>query len=254
MPTAVVLCVRGVIARGGLRSGDMCCAANDRFLTRGRPLRFRGEVVETKGDVAASRRYDDDMKRLHEAHLWCWSRFDEARNIDFNSYVWVRPEGNVVVDPLPLCDHDRTHLETLGGARWIVITNSDHVRDAAHLAEWTGASLLGPAGERDSFPVPCERWLADGDDVAGAEVLAMSGSKTPGELALVIENTTLITGDLVRAHGGGALHLLPPDKLKDVTLAKASVARLAEREVTAVLVGDGWPVFRDGAALLRALC
>jgi hypothetical protein len=31
----------------------------------------------------------------------------------------------------------------------------------------------------------------------------LNGSKTPGELALVLEKTTLITGDLVRAHQAG---------------------------------------------------
>jgi hypothetical protein len=30
----------------------------------------------------------------------------------------------------------------------------------------------------------------------------MAGSKTPGELALILEKTTLITGDLVRGHMG----------------------------------------------------
>ena len=31
-------------------------------------------------------------------------------------------------------------------------------------------------------------------------VLALHGSKTPGELALVLEDTILVTGDLVRGH------------------------------------------------------
>ena len=36
------------------------------------------------------------MKRLHRPHLFGWSVFNEDRNIDFHSTVWVRPEGNVV--------------------------------------------------------------------------------------------------------------------------------------------------------------
>ena len=195
------------------------------------------------------------MKMLHRDDLYAWSGFDEARNIDFNSYLWTRPTGNVVVDPMPLSEHDRTHMEALGKVAWIVITNSDHVRAAMALAEDTGALIAGPSGERDTFPLECARWLQEGDEVVeGLSVLEMQGSKTPGELALVLEETTLITGDLVRSHRGGTLMMLPDAKLQDAALAQASVLRLSELPaIDAVLVGDGWPVFRGGTARLVEL-
>ena len=70
------------------------------------------------------------MKKLHKPNLYCWSEFDEDRNIDFHSYLWVRDDGNVVIDPLPLTEHDEEHLHSLGKVTQIIITNSDHVRDA----------------------------------------------------------------------------------------------------------------------------
>ncbi len=88
------------------------------------------------------------MKMLHRDDLYAWSGFDEARNIDFNSYLWARPAGAVVVDPMPVSAHDLAHIGELGKVAWIVITNSDHVRAAAELAEATGALIAGPAGER----------------------------------------------------------------------------------------------------------
>ena len=195
------------------------------------------------------------MKHLHRPHLYGWSSFDEARDIDFNSVVWVRSEGNVIIDPLPLSDHDEAHLQELGGVAWIVVTNSDHIRDSKHMAERTGAQLMGPKGEAGSFPVECARWLTDGDEVVpGMEVLEMEGSKTPRELALLLEKSTLITGDLIRAHEGGALGLLPDKKLSDRSKAIASVRRVAALpELEAVLPGDGWPVFRDAKAILGDL-
>ena len=195
------------------------------------------------------------MKRLHRADLWGWSRFDEARDLDFNAVLWVRPGGNVAIDPLPLSDHDRRHLDSLGGVATIVVTNSDHTRAAGELAAATGAVLCGPAGEQAGFPLPCSRWLADDDEVVpGLRVLALDGGKTPGELALLLAGTTLITGDLVRGHVGGALNMLPDGKLVDRAAACAAVARLAELPgLEAVLVGDGWPVFRGGGAALREL-
>ena len=195
------------------------------------------------------------MKRLHRADLYGWSRFDEARDIDFHSVLWKREDGNVLVDPLQLGAHDRDHLEKLGGASWIVVTNSDHVRDTVAVAGATGAQIAGPRAEQSAFPIACHRWIGEGDElVPGLRILELEGSKTPGELALLLEETTLIVGDLVRAHEAGRLRLLPDAKLAARERALASVARLAELpRVDAVLTGDGWPVFRGGRDALRDL-
>jgi len=206
-----------------------------------------------QGAFAISATLEKAMKRLHRPDLYCWSAFDTARNIDFHSYLWVRPDGNVVVDPLPLTSHDAAHLRELGGVETIVVTNSDHLRAAVALAESSGAVVVGPRAERDTLP--CSRWLGDGDEVVpGMQVFALDGSKTPGELALLIGGTTLITGDLIRSHEGGRLCLLPEAKLTEPSAARASIRRLAALpEVEAVLPGDGWPVFRDGGRALREL-
>jgi hypothetical protein len=195
------------------------------------------------------------MKRLHRPDLYGWSIFDETRDLDFHSVLWVRPGGNVAIDPLPLSPHDRKHLDALGGVAFVVVTNADHVRNAEWLARTCDARLAGPRAERDEFPFACDLWLADGDEpVPGLRVLALEGSKTAGEMALVLEGTTLITGDLVRAHEGGRLTTLPQPKLRDAAAAARSVRRLAALPgIEAVLVGDGWPIFRHGGAALREL-
>jgi glyoxylase-like metal-dependent hydrolase (beta-lactamase superfamily II) len=195
------------------------------------------------------------MKRMHQSDLYAWSEFNRDRNIDFHGLLWVRPEGNIAIDPLPLSEHDAAHLASLGKLAWVVVTNSDHTRDAQALAARTGAKLAGPRGEQATFPFQCDVWLDDGDElVPGLRAFAMQGSKTPGELALVLGGATLITGDLIRAHEGGSLTILPDDKLKDRAQAVASVARLAALPgIDAVLVGDGWPLFRGGGDALREL-
>src|SRR5688572_18501272 len=197
------------------------------------------------------------MKRLHRRDLYCWSVFNERLNIDFNSFVWVRPNGgNVLIDPLPMSEHDQAHLRELGGASWIVLTNSFHVRASVELAQKLGAKTAGPSAERDAFPVACDSWIGDGDTVfPGLSALALDGSKTPGELALVIDDSTLVCGDLVRSHRAGSLMLLLPEQgLKDRAKAAASVRRLAALpRIEAVLVGDGWCEFRDGHAQLQRL-
>jgi len=193
------------------------------------------------------------MKRLHRPDLYAWSVFNEDRNIDFHSVLWVRPGGNVMIDPLPLSPHDEAHLRELGSVSTIVITNSDHARAAKPLADSSGARMLGPVAERERLD--CDAWLDDGDEVVpGLKAIALRGSKTAGELALLLEETTLITGDLIRAHEGGRLCLLPDAKLSHKEQALDSLKRLAAlTQIEAVLTGDGWPVFRDRARALGEL-
>ena len=195
------------------------------------------------------------MKKLHRPDLFCWSEFDRDRNIDFHSVLWVRSEGNILFDPLVLSEHDQAHLDSLGGATVILISNSDHCRDAANIALKTGATIYGPVAEREHFPIQCSHWLNAGDTlIDGLSIYQVNGSKTAGELAFVIESSTLITGDLVRCHQGGKLALLPDAKLKDRKQALLSVARLANlEEIEVVLPGDGWPLFSNGHRALKAL-
>ena len=123
------------------------------------------------------------------------------------------------------------------------------------MAAETGAQVAAPVAERGRLDCQIDVWLTEGVElVPGLQVLELQGSKTPGELALVIEETTLITGDLVRGHRGGHLNLLPDAKLTDPGAAARSVQRLADLpSVEAVIVGDGWHIFRDGKARLNEL-
>lgn len=195
------------------------------------------------------------MKHTHSDDVMTWSRFDAVRSIDFNSWALVRPEGLVLVDPLPLEEGDAAELAELGEVCAIVITNSDHVRHSAELRAETGAEILAPVAERDAFEIDVDRWLCTADTIVpGLTAVELRGSKTPGELALVLDETTLITGDLVRGQRGGRLNLLPDPKLRDRAAAIASVRGLLRfTAIEAVLVGDGWPVFVDGHKRLSEL-
>lgn len=217
------------------------------------------------------------MKQLHEPNLWSWSLFNEERNLDFHSVFWCRSvargaaagsgaaasgaaAGNIVIDPLPLSAHDLEHVARLGGVKEIILTNSDHARAASALAAQLKAAgsavrIWGPAQEPAFLAAVGAQPLRPEHELgAELEVIELEGSKTPGELCLILERTTLVTGDLIRGHRAGRLNLLPDGKLADKAQAIRSLERLARMEqLQAVLVGDGWPVFRAGAAALREL-
>jgi hypothetical protein len=183
------------------------------------------------------------MKALHKPNLFCWSVFNEERDLDFHSVFWTSAHGNVAIDPLPLSEHDRRHVEALGGIQDIVITNSDHLRGAAELAAMSGARVWGPRLELARLERLGARGVGDGEQpIAGLEVFELHGSKT------------LVVGDLVRGHRAGRLNLLPDAKLADRKQALGSLRRLTELSSNeAVLVGDGWPVFHGGRHALHAL-
>ena len=109
--------------------------------------------------------------------------------------------------------------------------------------------------KKNTFPISCERWLHDNEEVVpGLIAYQLDGSKTPGELALLLEHTTLITGDLIRCHIGGELCMLPESKLTDLPKAIQSVKRMADLPgIKAVLTGDGWPLFNHGSEALHRL-
>lgn len=196
------------------------------------------------------------MKQLHRKDLFGWSEFNKERNLDFHSVLWVRDEGNVLIDPLPMSEHDHDHLQRLGGVNYIVITNSDHCRATEQIVSNTGAIVYGAMRVKKTFfPIVCDHWIHDKKEEIFTELIAyqLHGSKTAGELALLLDHHTLITGDLIRCHVAGELCLLPDAKLSDKQLAIKSVKRLAEIPNITVLTGDGWPIFSHGSEALHRL-
>ncbi len=199
------------------------------------------------------------MRRLHRPDMFQWSSFNEARNVDLHGTLLVLPSGNVAFDPLPLCEHDAAHITELGGVDWVNISNADHVRAAADFKRRFGARIGAPAAERE-LPAYAElevdQWFA-GDELfeCGIQVVPMGGSKTVGEVAFVMPGgDTVVTGDLVRSHHGGALHLLPEAELSDRDAALASVRAMLDLPgLRHVVVGDGYPVFHRGREALGAL-
>ena len=72
------------------------------------------------------------------------------------------------------------HLQTLGGASIIIITNSDHCRDAENIAAQAGPMIVGPSGERENFPIACGRWIVENEEIPGLIAYQLDGSKNTG--------------------------------------------------------------------------
>lgn len=188
------------------------------------------------------------MKRTRLPGLFTWSVWQPDRRIDFNGFLWVRPDGNVAFDPMPLGAEQTAIVEAEGGIAAIVLTNADHWRATTELRERFRAEVWAPEGDRDRFGERAEQ--VDGFFThagslpvgLGAEVAVheLRGGKSPVEIAFYLEPLrALLFGDVVRSHEVGRMCLLPDAKLADRDLVLRDLMRLRDRNVDAVLLGDG---------------
>ena len=181
------------------------------------------------------------MKQIFFEDMYCWSVFNEQRQIDFNGHLWVRREGNVLIDPVPMSESDLRQLDRLGGAALIVLTNADHEREAAFFRERNRAEVVVHSEDADALSVSVERMVEDGEEIVpGLEGIHLRYGKSPGELALYWpERKLLLAGDLVVGAPLGRVSLLMDEKLADPPRAALELRKVLARPFEALLVGDG---------------
>ena len=196
------------------------------------------------------------MKRLMFEGLYSWSVFDEEKQFDFNGHLWVRPEGNVMIDPVPMGPGDRAQLDALGGATTIVLTNRDHDRAAVGFRQQLGAQLVAHAAEAGQFDFPIDRTVADGEAIVpDLRALHLEHGKSPGEMALIWRGGEVaFIGDFVWGAPAGRLTLGAPPKVSDHARALLQLRKLlAIRPLDALLLGDGHSLYTGAREALLML-
>ena len=188
------------------------------------------------------------MKQLIFNDIYSWSIFSEMRQVDFNGHLWVRPEGNILIDPVPMIDSDLSQFDNLGGASLIVLTNSDHEREAKFFREHTGASIVIHEADADGLEVQPDRQITDGEEIVpGLQAIHLCYGKSSGEIALYFsEKRAVLVGDLVVGAPIGSLTLLADEKLADPPKAALGLRRILALPFDAILVGDGHSILQDG--------
>src|ERR1700676_4721950 len=84
------------------------------------------------------------MRQTVVSGVSSWSRWQPARGVDFNPFFVETSEGNLVVDPLEPDDETLAELVSRGVAA-VLVTNRDHERASARVAQATGAPVLASA-------------------------------------------------------------------------------------------------------------
>jgi uncharacterized cupin superfamily protein len=192
------------------------------------------------------------MRQTVVSGVWSWSRWQPDRGLDFNAFFIETSEGNLVVDPLEPDDETLAELISRGVAA-VVVTNRDHERATASVAQATGAQVIASSLDAPLLAHAVGRTVEPGDVVHGWRVLGFDGLKTAGEIALVDRmRKAAIVGDSLWGKPAGALTIMP--KVADPDRAALSLRALRAAHVEHLLVGDGACIFGNayeaiGAAL-----
>ena len=202
------------------------------------------------------------IKQTRLAGLSYWGEAQPDRGIDFNGFHWKRAAGSVLIDPMPLDAAGLAEIRELGGARWILVSNADHLRAAESLKQALSAKLLAPTQDRERFGDQAglvDGWFASAAELPAelrddVQVFPLHGGKSPMEPALyLVPLQALYFADLVRCHESGRLRLLPDPKLTDRQLLVSDLKKLPELKLEAILLGDGDGIYNGAAQALRQL-
>ncbi|HEX3462610.1 MAG TPA: cupin domain-containing protein [Candidatus Elarobacter sp.] len=192
------------------------------------------------------------MRQTVVPGVWSWSVWQPDRGLDFNAFFAEQAAGNLVVDPLEPDDATLAELRERGVAA-VLVTNRDHERASARVAEATGAPVIASALDGPLLARRADRTVEPGEVVCGWTVVGFDGLKTEGEIALYDRaRRAAIVGDSLWGKPAGALTIMP--KVADPARAALSLRALRTHEIDHLLVGDGACIFGNaydaiGAAL-----
>ncbi len=173
-----------------------------------------------------------------------WYNFDASAY--FNGH-FIK-DGAVLVDPPKMDNYELMEIARQGPPKNIIITNSDHVREADHYRRYFGAKVWINRLDADGAKIKADKTFKGGDKLPG-NIIAINipDNKLPGETALLLEKrNVMILGDALVGNPKGELNLLPPDRFKDFALAKEGIRTLLSHRFEHVLVAHGFYILNEG--------
>ncbi len=181
------------------------------------------------------------MKQLLPG-IWQWSWFSEEKQLDFNGLFLTVGEHKIVIDPPPMPAEASTLIRRQGALDYIIVTNRDHLREAATCQEEFRCQLQVPEADASQMDVKPSKTYKDGELLPGGIwAIQLKDQKSPGESALYIQQGkgVLIVGDALIGKPTGTLSLLASDRYGDLAKAKDGLRRLLKYNFDSILVGDG---------------
>ena len=186
--------------------------------------------------------------------IFTWGSTYADRPWDLNGYEIVLPGGTLLIDPPALEEADWQKIRK--PITTVVLTNRDHVRDAALFKTRYGARIVAGKDEVSQFsPLTIDTVVQEGDLIGGALRVIHLPGKSPGEIALYVEPAyhaasrdkggILVLGDAIIGNPPGSLGLIPEEKLDDPKTLRGSLPKILDYQFEVLLLCDGQPVLHD---------
>lgn len=186
--------------------------------------------------------------------IWQWSWFSEEKQLDFNGLFLTVGEHRILVDPPPMTAADVQHVQRGGRLDYILITNRDHLREAAAYKAEFACQLWLPETDAPQMDVKPDKMYKDGELLSGGIwAVHLQNQKSPGECALFIQQGKgiMIVGDALIGKPLGSVSMLAPEKYADPAKARDGLRRLLKYHFDTLLVGDGASILSGAKVIVE---
>lgn len=188
--------------------------------------------------------------------IWQWSWFSEEKQLDFNGLFLMVGEHKILIDPPLMTAEARAVVRRHEPIDYIIVTNRDHIREAAVYQAELRCQLWVPEADASQMEVNPTKTYKDGELLPGGIwAIHLKDQKSPGESSLFLERGRglLIVGDALIGKPSGSVRMLPVDKYADVERAKEGLSRLLKYNFESLLVGDGASILVGGKQQVEQL-
>jgi glyoxylase-like metal-dependent hydrolase (beta-lactamase superfamily II) len=186
--------------------------------------------------------------------IWQWSWFSDEKQLDFNGLFLTVGEHRILVDPPPMTAADVQQVQRAGRLDYILITNRDHLREAAAYKAEFACQLWFPETDASQMEVKPDKMYKDGELLSGGIwAVHLQNQKSPGECALFIQQGKgiMIVGDALIGKPPGSVSMLPPEKYADPAKARDGLRRLLKYHFDTLLVGDGASILSGAKVIVE---
>lgn len=184
-------------------------------------------------------------------NLCVWSAYSPEVKCDLSSAAYVHDGALVLVDPVALAEDAWNDLLKLGAPRAILLTNGNHLRDAAHYRALCRIPVVGSIGTREELGKEIDVVMLGKEVIHGLRPISIPGAGA-GETAFLSAEGILMLGDAV-VNLGGEMALLPDKYAKDAKQNRESLRTLLGLNFNLITFAHGLPVTQGAVDKLRAL-
>jgi hypothetical protein len=190
------------------------------------------------------------------SHLAVWHAYDPAVKAELYSTCLTTTGGGIyLIDPIPLQKRALDQLIGSSGVAGIIVTNSNHQRAAAQLAQECAVPIFA---HRKAFPndqLSSLRTIADGEEICeGFRVIGIEGAP-PGELVLHYtgHGGMLIIGDALINFEPHGFAFLPAKYCSNQNQMRRSLRKLLDYKAERMFFAHGMPILTGASKRLEDL-